>query len=411
MPAASSAAAAGHPGDALASSPHSGARNGLPARTYPHKSDLPARFRQLRITFVLPTAVLNGGTRVLAIHAAELQRRGHRVTVVSLPADKQSFKRKLRSFAGSLKWPSDPKLEPSFFDQTNVPHHIIESVRPVTEQDVPDADVIMATFWLTAPWVAAMPSRKGTKAFFVQGYETAGEYDATIDAAWQLPLHKIFVSKWLERMARERFGDAQTHCAPNSVDTGQFFASERGKQPSPTVGLLYAARPLKGVDIALSALERVRKELPDLRVLLFGSEQISASLVPPPGTEFHYRPPQNELRNIYARSDAWLCGARQDGFHLPLLEAMACRCPVVTSRIGGATEFVEHGVNGFLVDVNDAVGLAERTIQLLTLPEDDWRTMSKNALDTARRYTWKDATDLFENALYEITGSGKVPRP
>jgi glycosyltransferase involved in cell wall biosynthesis len=163
------------------------------------------------------------------------------------------------------------------------------------------------------------------------------------------------------------------------------------------------------VDIAFAALDRVRKALPNLRILLFGTERISANLMPPPGAEFHYRPAQSELRKIYARSDAWLCGSRQDGFHLPLLEAMACRCPVVTSRVGGATEFVEHGVNGFLVDVNDSVDLAEKLVQLLKLPENDWLTMSSNALSTARRYTWEDATDLLQNALFEITSSSRVP--
>jgi glycosyltransferase involved in cell wall biosynthesis len=88
---------------------------------------------------------------------------------------------------------------------------------------------------------------------------------------------------------------------------------------------------------------------------------------------------------------------------------MACRCPVVTSRVGGATEFVEHGVNGFLVDVNDSVDLAEKLMQLLKLPENDWLTMSSNALSTARRYTWEDATDLLQNALFEITGGSRVP--
>jgi glycosyltransferase involved in cell wall biosynthesis len=88
---------------------------------------------------------------------------------------------------------------------------------------------------------------------------------------------------------------------------------------------------------------------------------------------------------------------------------MACRSPVVTSRVGGATEFVEPGVNGFLVDVNDSVDLAEKLMQLLMLPESDWLTMSSNALSTARRYTWEDATDLLENALFEITGCSRVP--
>lgn len=70
-------------------------------------------------------------------------------------------------------------------------------------------------------------------------------------------------------LARERFGDIQTHCVPNSVDTMQFFASERGKQLIPTVGLLYSTHVVKGADVAFAALDRARKALPNLRILLW----------------------------------------------------------------------------------------------------------------------------------------------
>jgi glycosyltransferase involved in cell wall biosynthesis len=279
--------------------------------------------------------------------------------------------------------------------------------------------VVLATYWKTAQAVATLSPEKGAKAILLQGYETSPEqWDAAIDAAWRLPLHKIVVSKWLVDLARDRFGDLNVHCVPNSVDTEQFYAPERGKQATPTVGMLYSTLHLRGGDVSLEALAQVRRQMGILRVIAFGAEQVSARLPLPDWVEFHYCPPQNQLRRLYSQCDVWLCGSRREGFHLPMLEAMACRCPVVSTRIGGPAEVVKEGINGFLVDVEDSTRLADRLVGVLKLSEGEWRRMSEAALTTATRYTWDDATDLLEAALCEairdarhvpVTGTKEVP--
>lgn len=357
----------------------------------------------MRVTFVLPHAGMAGGIRVLAVYASRLQRRGHRVTVVSTPQWRPLLRRKVKSLLCGRGWPKDAAPEPSWFDGADVTHHVIERWRPVADHDVPDADIVLATWWGTGPWVAALSPRKGAKAIFLQGYETSpGYFHPEMDAAWRLPLRKIVISKWLMTFARERFGDADVHLVPNSVDTDQFHAPARGKQARPTVGMLYTTFHAKGVDVSLAALERVRRRLPALRVLAFGAERVSAQLPLPGWIEFHYRPPQEEMRRLYAQCDAWLCGSRREGFHLPPLEAMACRCPLVSTRVGGPMDIVEEGGNGFLVDVDDAAALSEGLLRIFEFQEPRWKRMSDAALATARRYTWEDATVLLERALGEI---------
>ncbi len=357
----------------------------------------------MRVTFVLPYAGLSGGSRVLSIYAERLHRRGHEVTVVLDPPSRPRLFWKLKSLIGGRGWPKEPEREPSFFDGLAVPTHVLELARPVVDDDVPDADVVMATYWKTAPGVAALSPRKGAKAILLQGYETSpGQWDPAIDAVWRLPLHKIAVSKWLVDLARERFDDLNVHYVPNSVDREQFYAPARGKQVAPTVGMLYSTVHLRGVDVSLAALEQVKKQIGNLRVVAFGAEQVSARLPLPDWVEFHYRPHQNELRRLYSQCDVWLCGSRQEGFHLPMLEAMACRCPVVSTRIGGPADILEEGSNGFLVDVEDSRRLAERLVGVLRLSEAEWRRMSEAALATATRYNWDDATDLLEAAFRDV---------
>jgi glycosyltransferase involved in cell wall biosynthesis len=365
----------------------------------------------MRVTFVLPYVGLSGGIRVLAIYAERLRRRGHEVMVVSQPQVKKHLLRKLKSVVRGRGWPKDPGPEPSFFDGCSVRHHVLESARTIADDDVPDADVVLATYWKTARGVAALSPQKGAKAILLQGYETSpGQWERAIDAAWRLPLHKIVVAGWLVDLARDRFDDLHVHLVPNSVDTEQFYALVRGKQEEPTIGLLYSTLRLRGVDVSLAALEKVKRQIGNLRVVAFGAEQVSAQLPLADWVEFHYRPPQDELRLLYSRCDVWLCGSRREGFHLPMLEAMACRCPIVSTRIGGPADIVEDGVDGFLVEVDDSTKLAERLVQVLRLGDAQWRAMSDAALRTATRYTWDDATDLFEAALCDVIRDAARPR-
>lgn len=353
----------------------------------------------MRITFVLEAASLAGGVRVVAIYAKELMKRGHRVCIISTQRPPYSMRHKIKSLLKGKGWPGYPPLGPTHLDGLGVEHRVLNSYRPVRDADVPDADVVVATWWKTADWVAALSPQKGAKAYLIQHYETWGGPPGEVDRTWRLGLHKIVISKWLADLARDKFGDEHYSWVPNSVDTEQFFADPRDKQPVPTVGLMYATIPFKGIDISLKALELAKKQVPDLRVVAFGKEQPTAELPLPEGSKMVYLPAQEAIREVYRQCDVWLCGSRGEGFHLPPLEAMACRCPVVSTRVGGPMDVIEDGRNGYLVEVEDAAGLADRLVKVLTFDPKRWRAMSDAAYTTATRYTWAQATDRLEGAF------------
>lgn len=63
-------------------------------------------------------------------------------------------------------------------------------------------------------------------------------------------------------------------------------------------------------------------------------------------------------------------------------------------------DIIEEGVNGHLVNVKDDVALADRVLRVLSLTDSEWKQMSDAAHRTALRFTWDDATDMFEQALH-----------
>lgn len=348
----------------------------------------------------MPDASMGGGTKVVVEHARQLERMGHNVLLVSTPGKAISLQQKLRAWSKGNGWPVDRTHQPSHVDGSGLDHKILDRSRPVTDEDVPDADVVVATWWETAEWVNALSPKKGAKVYFVQHHEVFPFLPvARCRATYQLPLHKIVVSQWLKRIMESEYSDPVVDLVPNSVDTSQFFAPVRRKQTAPTVGFLYATASFKGLDISLAALRAVRKRLPRLRMVSFGSERPYGQLPLLDGTDFFLSPPQDEIRHVYDQCDVWVTASRSEGFNLPAMEAMACRTPVVSTRTGWPEEAIKSGWNGILVDVEDVNAVAQGIEWVLTQNDDQWKILSSNALATVASSSWRTSAELFEGAL------------
>lgn len=353
----------------------------------------------MKITFVLPTLSLTGGIRVVSIFAELLRKRGHSVFVISLPHPQPSMRQQVKSLLRGRGWISTPENEPSFFDNLGVEHKITDRYRPVEDKDVPDADVVVATWWETAEWVAKLSPSKGAKAYFIQHHEIFDYLpQGRVEATWMLPMHKITISEWLVELARTKYGDRQVSLAPPTVDTKQFYASPRNKQSVPTVGLMYSTIYWKGTDIALKAFSLAAEKIPNLRLVAFSAAALSSELPLPANAEYVIQPDQDKIKDYYTKCDAWLLPSRSEGFGLPIIEAMACRTPVISTPVGAAPEILSGGT-GILVKPEDPEEMAKAIEYMCQLPNSKWQAMSEAAYAKVNNYTWEDATDHFEAGL------------
>ncbi len=357
----------------------------------------------MKITFLCAEVNQGGGSRVTSIYAKKLLDMGHDVTVVSRQPRPVSRKRQLVDRLRGRAHKSDPKRRTVHFDPLGERHHWLPWKWPVAPEDLPDADILVATFWRTAFEVTMMPPEKGKKAYFVQHHEVHQEQPRDLAAgSYRLPLKKITIADWLvEAMARD-YGDTDVVKVENAVDTNLFQTPPRAKNTTPRVGFMYAKVNFKGLDVALKAIEIARKSVPNLEVLAFGRHGIDPKMPLPQGAVFHPDPEQSNLKNLYASCDAWLFSSRSEGFGLPLLESMACRTPVMATRAGAAPDLIEDGINGRLVNIDDAEALAAALVETISLSPDAWRAMSDAAHTRAHSYTWDDAAKAFEAALMRI---------
>ena len=118
---------------------------------------------------------------------------------------------------------------------------------------------------------------------------------------------------------------------------------------------------VKGPDVFLAAIDLLRREVPDLFVLLSGPSRgfVRCGLERmnvPYRHEFPADP--RAVVPLYHALDVYLVSSRQEGGPKAVLESMATGVPLVTTRVGQATDLVRHGENGWMVDVEDAAGLA-----------------------------------------------------
>jgi glycosyltransferase involved in cell wall biosynthesis len=351
----------------------------------------------MRITFVLPTVTLRGGIRSTATLTDRLVKRGHSVFVVSVPRRLPSLRERVRILLKRNTFVPSPDI--SHFDYIDVPLHTLERHRPVEDRDLPDADVVVATWWETAEWVARLSPSKGVKTYFIRHHEIhESQPRDRVVATYSLPMHKITTAQWMVDLMSHRYGDNYVSVVPNSVDTQLFYAPSRSKQTVPTVGMMYAAESWKGCDISLKAFSLAAQKIPGLRLIVFGIKDPVPELPLPPGTRYVRQPPQEMLRELYSQCDAWLFGSRIEGFGLPILEAMACRTPVIGTPAGAAPELLTDGA-GILVrpeDIEDMANAIERICRFSNL---EWQAMSDRAYSKVIDYSWDDAAQRCEEAF------------
>lgn len=356
----------------------------------------------MKITFVVPELNLTGGLRVVSIYAELLSNRGHLVTVVSANKKLPTLKEKIKSV---LKWKGyqfKSGFDRSFFNNSNFEIKIINSHRAITEKDVPDADIIIATFWNTAEWISDFSKSKGQKIYFIQHYEMHSWLPLErVKATFSLPYKKIVVSQWIADVLLTKHKIDDVAVVPNGVDTKQFNSSERTKQEITTFGVMYSQRLYKGCHIAFSAYEKAKAKNKYMRLVAFGTDEPDVKLPLPLGTKYFRLPKQEELKSIYGQCDAWIFSSTTEGFGLPILEAMACRTPVIATNCGAA-EMLINTSNGFLIDVDDVDTMSEAMSIVHNMNNSDWQSYSNLAYSTALKHKWSDTLIQFENVLMQV---------
>ncbi|HWX54139.1 MAG TPA: glycosyltransferase family 1 protein [Verrucomicrobiae bacterium] len=147
----------------------------------------------------------------------------------------------------------------------------------------------------------------------------------------------------------------------------------------------------KNLSVALQALALAREKAHTaFQTVVYGSEEgLTAALRHNSWPDLHLRTTGHlvaaELGMLFRHARAFVMPSLYEGFGLPVLEAMACGCAVLTSNAGSLAEVAGEGAQIF--GATDVEGLAQALATLLRDPQELTRWQER-ALVRAADFSW-----------------------
>lgn len=352
----------------------------------------------MRITFILPRYCREpvGGYLVVYEYANRLSRKGHSVCLIHRSSASLTegmslfFKRYLRQMEDAIK-----KKQPPWFDIDSTVEFKI--VPKLNDHYIPDADVVIATWWETANIVAMLPRSKGEKCYFVQGYEVFGGPEDKVHATYALPLKIITIAPYLEATIRGVCPTADVDLVSNGIDVDRFKIFTLPQDRENVVGMLWSTSAVKGVSYGLEALEIARKEVPDMKALVFGGGRVRPTELPE-WIEFFGTVPNHDMPRLYNKCSIFLHSSVSEGWSLPAAESMACGCCLVAAANDGVKSYAVHDRNSILVPIKDGVALGKALA--FAIKNKEYRLkLANQGVEDMKRYTWEASVEMFEGVL------------
>jgi len=158
---------------------------------------------------------------------------------------------------------------------------------------------------------------------------------------------------------------------------------------------------IKGPDIFLKTLSILTADIPELFVLLTGPARgyvkkgLDAMQIP-----YTHRllNDYTEISRYYNALDAYIISSRDEGGPKAVLEAMASGIPLISTKVGQATDLIRHGENGFLAEIEDAEALAHWTGKMLQ-DSSLRKTCINNGIDTALANNYQQQLPLWKEFM------------
>lgn len=296
--------------------------------------------RPLKITYLVEDTEQSGGVRVQLVHADALIARGHRVRMVTKGPP-------LRWRSSCAEW------------------IYVEDFR---QYDASDEDFVVGTFWLTVPYAHALAGERAVH--LCQGYEGGfSVYEPIrdqIEAVYSLPIPKLVVARSLVDVCR-RFTADVTYIG--QVVEEDFYRDATPSMHEPPRVLLYgqSQADLRGIQDGYAAVTHARRQGRDLDLIRVSPWAPSDEELLENIREFHVALPTTEMTRLMHSCDVLLApNHREEGFGLPVAEAMASGIPCVLTAIPSFLSFDERRDYALFAPEKRPVELGERLSELLS---------------------------------------------
>jgi glycosyltransferase involved in cell wall biosynthesis len=339
-----------------------------------------AERERLRLALVIPPFTQgSGGHNTLFQILSRLERRGHTCSVW------------LADYHGHTRdvWPA-------------VLHHDINEFfaplkGPVYKgfDDWQGADVAIATGWQTVHETLALDGCRA-RAYIVNDHEPeffAASTEQVLAAdTYRYDLHCIAASPWLRDLLIDRYG-ASADAFQLGVDHETYRPLEVERRTDTVIYYARHSTPRRAVPIGLMALAELHRRIPDVRIVLFGTDKLLHAAFP---YEHLGVLTPGQLARLYSEATAGLCLSLTN-FSLMPKEMLACGLPCV--ELAGVSAESIFGQDGPLDLASlDPHALAD-ALERLIMDRERSERRSRLGIEFVASHTWDHATDEVEAGL------------
>lgn len=197
---------------------------------------------------------------------------------------------------------------------------------------------------------------------------------------------------------------------PNGVDAHQFMGSNKMRRVKNNMLCVARLHPQKNLVNLLKAVKILVDEFPNLNLLIAGDgsqkeelKSLVKKLSITKNVNFLGLLERKTLKNLYASSQLLILPSIYEGQSLAILEAFACKLPVVASNTGDTPYMIKDSKNGFLINnPNDPDEIALVTRKALL--SKNLAQITESAYNLAKNnYTWDIAAEktlkLYEQSI------------
>lgn len=164
---------------------------------------------------------------------------------------------------------------------------------------------------------------------------------------------------------------------------------EHIKRNSSKLELLYIGSVSceKGIYFLLEAIKRINSD--EISLTLVGKKYIDDELLEPykKWCSFVGDIPHAQVKQYYCCSDIFILPTLFDSFGRVISEAMSYGLPVISTDHAGAADYIDNGVNGFVISAGDIDGIADSILYFMN-DRNEVKRMGSNAAKTAQIHTW-----------------------
>jgi len=204
---------------------------------------------------------------------------------------------------------------------------------------------------------------------------------------------------------------------PNFIDLGRFKKQKKDHFkkaicPHDEKLIIHTSnfRKVKRVQDVLEIFKRVRNVVPSKLLLIgdgperSGIEKLSRQLEVDYDTRFLGK--LETVEEVLSVADLFIMPSEKESFGLAALEAMACEVPVISSNAGGLPELNINNLSGYVCEIGDIEGMAEKSIKILD--DKNLDTFKKGALMRAKEFDINRILPLYEDFYNEILAAKKT---